>query len=182
MFIMDTEDGTISAWNGGTTTTLVVDNSANSADGDPNVQPGEGVGAVYKGLAIGTLKNGTTLLYATNFRHGTVDVFNSQWQQVNSLTDGDLPAGYAPFNVQALKGDLFVSYAQQDAFKHGDVAGQGHGYIDEFSLSGKLVARVASNGPLTRLGEWPSRQKILASLPVTSLSAISATAQSTHTI
>ena len=148
LFIMDTEDGTISAWNGGTTTTLVVDNSANSADGDPNVQPGEGVGAVYKGLAIGTLKNGTTLLYATNFRHGTVDVFNSQWQQVNSLTDGDLPAGYAPFNVQALKGDLFVSYAQQDAFKHDDVAGQGHGYIDEFSLSGKLVARVASNGPL----------------------------------
>jgi uncharacterized protein (TIGR03118 family) len=147
-FIMDTEDGTISAWNGGATTTLEVDNSANAAEGDPNVTPGEGIGAVYKGLATGTQKNGTTLLYATNFRHGTVDVFNSQWQQVNSLTDGALPAGYAPFNVQVLDGHLFVTFAKQDEFKHDDVAGPGNGYVDEFSLSGKLIARVASNGPL----------------------------------
>jgi uncharacterized protein (TIGR03118 family) len=147
-FIMDTEDGTISAWNGGTSTTLEVDNSANAALGDPNVPPAEGIGAVYKGLAIGTQKDGTTLLYATNFRHGTVDVFNSQWQQVNSLTDGDLPPGFAPFNAQVLDGHLFVSYAKQDPFKHDDVAGAGNGFIDEFSLTGKLEARVASNGPL----------------------------------
>jgi hypothetical protein len=31
VFIMDTEDGTISAWNGGTQTTLEVDNSADPA-------------------------------------------------------------------------------------------------------------------------------------------------------
>jgi len=147
-FIMDTEDGTISAWNGGASTTLEVDNSANSALGDPNVPPDEGVGAVYKGLAIGTQKDGTTLLYATNFRHGTVDVFNDQWQQVNSLTDGDLPPGYAPFNAQVLDGHLFVTYALQDKFKHDDVAGAGHGFVDEFSLDGKLIDRVASNGPL----------------------------------
>jgi uncharacterized protein (TIGR03118 family) len=147
-FIMDTEDGTISAWNGGTSTTLEVDNSANAALGDPNVPPDEGIGAVYKGLAIGTQKNGTTLLYATNFRHGTIDVFNDQWQQVNSLTDGNLPAGYAPFNAQVLDGHLFVTYALQDTFKHDDVAGPGNGFVDEFSLTGKLIARVASNGPL----------------------------------
>jgi uncharacterized protein (TIGR03118 family) len=147
-FIMDTEDGTISAWNGGTSTTLKVDNSADPAHGDPNVPPDEGIGAVYKGLAMGTQKNGTTLLYATNFRHGTVDVFNDQWQQVNSLTDGSLPAGYAPFNAQVLDGHLFVSYAKQDEFKHDDVAGHGHGFVDEFSLAGKLIGRVASNGPL----------------------------------
>ena len=148
LFIMDTEDGTISAWNGGTSTTLEVDNSANPAHGDPSVPPDDGIGAVYKGLAIGTQKDGTTLLYAANFRHGTVDVFNSQWQQVNSLTDGDLPAGYAPFNAQVLHGHLFVSFALQDEFKHDDVAGKGHGFVDEFSLSGKLIARVASGGPL----------------------------------
>ena len=108
----------------------------------------EGIGAVYKGLAMGTQKDGTTLLYATNFRHGTVDVFNDQWQQVNSLTDGALPAGYAPFNAQVLDGHLFVSYALQDPFKHDDVAGSGNGFVDEFSLTGKLIARVASNGPL----------------------------------
>ena len=148
VFIMDTEDGTISAWNGGTSTTLEVDNSANAEDGDPTVQQGEGVGAVYKGLAIATQKNGTTLLYATNFRHGTIDVFNTNWQQVNSLTDGDLPAGFAPFGVQVLQGHLFVTFAKQDPFKHDDVAGPGNGYVDEFSLTGKLLARVASNGPL----------------------------------
>jgi uncharacterized protein (TIGR03118 family) len=148
-FIMDTEDGTISAWNGGTQTTLEVDNSADPAHGDGSLpDKTEGIGAVYKGLAIGTQKNGTTLLYATNFRHGTVDVFNDQWQQVNSLTDGSLPAGYAPFNAQVLRGHLFVSYALQDPFKHDDMAGPGHGFVDEFSLSGKLVARVASNGQL----------------------------------
>jgi uncharacterized protein (TIGR03118 family) len=146
-FIMDTEDGTISAWNGGTKTTLMVDNSNNPAHGDGSLPPldqTEGIGAV----AIGTQNSGTTLLYATNFRHGTVDVFNDQFQQVNSLTDGDLPNGYAPFNVQVLDGKLFVTYALQDQFKHDDVAGAGHGFVDEFSLSGKFIARVASNGPL----------------------------------
>ena len=150
-FIMDTEDGTISAWNGGTTTTLKVDNSNNPAHGDGSLPPQdqtEGIGAVYKGLAIGTQNNGTTLLYATNFRHGTVDVFNDQFQQVNSLTDGDLPNGYAPFNAQVLDGKLFVTYALQDQFKHDDMAGAGNGFVDEFSLSGKFIARVASNGPL----------------------------------
>jgi uncharacterized protein (TIGR03118 family) len=147
-FIMDTEDGTISAWNGGASTTLAVDYSGNPAHGDANVPPAEGIGAVYKGLAIGTEKNGTTLLYATNFRHGTVDVFNDQWQQVNSLTDGNLPPGYAPFNAQVLDGHLFVTYALQDQFKHDDVAAPGNGFVDEFTLSGKLVDRVASNGPL----------------------------------
>ena len=44
-----TEDGTISAWNGGTQTTLEVDNSSNAALGDPTVRPEEGIGAVYKG-------------------------------------------------------------------------------------------------------------------------------------
>jgi uncharacterized protein (TIGR03118 family) len=150
-FIMDTGDGTISAWNGGTTTTLEVDNSNNPAHGDGSLPPQdqtEGIGAVYKGLAIGTQNDGTTLLYASNFRHGTVDVFNDQFQQVNSLTDGDLPNGYAPFNVQVLDGKLFVTYAKQDQFKHDDVSGTGNGFVDEFSLSGKFIARVASNGEL----------------------------------
>ena len=147
-FMFDTEDGTISAWAGGTATTLEVDNSSNAAAGDSTVDPSKGIGAVYKGLAIGTDDPGTTRLYAANFRHGTVDVFNDQFQQTQSLTDGSLPAGFAPFNVQVLNGDLFVTYAQQDQFKHDDVAGAGNGFVDEYTLSGQLVARVASGGPL----------------------------------
>ena len=50
--------------------------------------------------------------------------------------------------MQVLDGKLFVTYAKQDDFKHDDVAGKGNGFIDEFSLSGKFIARVASNGDL----------------------------------
>ena len=147
VFLFSTEDGTISAWNGGTLATIEVDNSNNPAHGDTTVPPDTGTGAVYKSLTIGTY-DGATLLYAANFRHGTVDVFNDQWQQVMSLTDGSLPAGYAPFDTQVLDGHLFVTYAQQDAFKHDDVAGHGNGFVDEFDLSGKLIGRIASRGPL----------------------------------
>ncbi len=104
-------------------------------------------GAVYKGLAIGQNRNGT-FLYAANFSKGTVDVFNANFQQVNSFTDPNVPAGYAPFNVQVLDGKLFVTFALQDAAKHDDVAGPGNGFVDEFSLSGQLINRVASGGPL----------------------------------
>lgn len=148
-FIFVTEDGTVSAWNSnaGTQSVLEVDNSNNPAEGDPNVTPGEGIGAVYKGLAIGT-DYGQTVLYATNFRHGTVDVFNDQFQQISSFTDRSLPAGYAPFNVQVLDNHLFVTFALQDQFKHDDVAGAGNGFVDEFDMNGHLVARIASHGPL----------------------------------
>src|SRR5271170_8134135 len=56
LFLFDTEDGTISGWNGnGTNAALAVDNSQG------------GAGAVYKGLALITNSTGTFLL-AANFR------------------------------------------------------------------------------------------------------------------
>jgi uncharacterized protein (TIGR03118 family) len=148
-FIFDTEDGTLSAWNSnsGTQSVLAVDNSADPAHGDPNVPPAEGIGAVYKGLAIGQ-DEGQPMLYATNFRHGTVDMFNDQFQQVGSFTDSSLPAGYAPFNAQVLDHHVFVTFAVQDQFKHDDVAGAGNGFVDEFDMDGHLITRVASNGAL----------------------------------
>ena len=137
-FIFATEDGTISGFNptvnsGGSV--LAVDNSKG------------GSGAVYKGLAIGQTNNGT-FLYAANFRNGTVDVFNSDFKQVNSFTDPTVPAGFAPFNVQVLDNHLFVTFALQDSAKHDDVAGPGNGFVDEFDLNGNLMQRVASGGPL----------------------------------
>jgi uncharacterized protein (TIGR03118 family) len=148
-FIFDTEDGTLAAWNSnaGSQSVLMVDNSADPAHGDPNVPPDEGIGAVYKGLAIGQ-DNGQPMLYAANFRHGTVDMFSDQFQQVGSFTDDSLPAGYAPFNAQVLDHHVFVTFAVQDQFKHDDVAGAGNGFVDEFDMDGHLLTRVASNGPL----------------------------------
>src|SRR5882762_2581849 len=138
VFIFATEDGTISGWTPNVdpaSSVLAVDNSQG------------GTGAVYKGLAIGQTEDGT-FLYAANFRNGTVDVFDQNFNQVNSFTDPQVPAGYAPFNVQVLDDHLFVTFALQDDAKHDDVAGAGHGFVDEFDLEGHLLHRVASHGPL----------------------------------
>ena len=81
-------------------------------------------------------------------REGRYRRVTGPWQQVNSLTDGDLPAGYAPFNVQVLNGHLFVTYALQDQFKHDDVAGSGNGFVNVFDTSGNLIHRLISNGNL----------------------------------
>jgi uncharacterized protein (TIGR03118 family) len=99
-----------------------------------------GVGAVYKGLAIGQGDNGP-LLFAANFRHGTVDTYDQNFNLIKSFTDPNLPAGFAPFNV-------FVTFAEQDAAKHDDAAGAGNGFVDEFNLNGTLIQRVASDGSL----------------------------------
>jgi len=138
VFLFATEDGTISGWNPNVdvaSSVLAVDNSQG------------GTGAVYKGLAIAQTDHGT-LLYAANFRNGTVDVFNDDFKQVKSFTDHHLPAGFAPFNVQVLDGHLFVTFALQDDTKHDDVAGAGNGFVDEFDLNGHLLHRVASGGAL----------------------------------
>ena len=70
------------------------------------------------------------------------------FKQVDSFTDPIVPKGYAPFNVQVLDGHLFVTFALQDAAKHDDVAGAGHGFVDEFDLEGHHMQRVASGGVL----------------------------------
>lgn len=70
---------------------IKVDNSNN---------PVVGNGAVYKGLAIATNSAGTTtLLYATNFRAGTVEVYDTTFARViipGAFTDPDLPRGLCP--------------------------------------------------------------------------------------
>jgi uncharacterized protein (TIGR03118 family) len=138
VFIFATEDGTISGWNptvNPASSVLAVDNSQG------------GTGAVYKGLTIAQTDDGT-FLYAANFRNGTVDVFDQNFNQVNSFTDPNVPAGYAPFNVQVLDNHLFVTFALQDPTKHDDVPGVGHGFVDEFDLQGHMLDRVASGGVL----------------------------------
>jgi len=135
-FLFATEDGTIAGWN-------------------PNLDPTHAVlavhasdsGAVYKGLAIASTADGP-LLYAADFHNGAVDVFDAGFHKLSSFTDSNVPADYAPFNVQVLGGHLFVTFAQQDAARQDDVPGPGHGYVDAFDLGGHLLQQVAANGPL----------------------------------
>ena len=145
LFIFSTEDGTISAWAGGLTpgasAVLAADESAS--------------GAVYKSLAFAVNPKGA-FLFAANFNAGTVDVFGPNGADgmfTKVTTDGDfsdpeIPPGYAPFNIVNLDGDLFVTYAKQNAQKHDDVAGPGHGFVDVFDTSGHLLHRFASRGRL----------------------------------
>jgi uncharacterized protein (TIGR03118 family) len=142
-FIFATEDGTIVGWNPNVDPThaiIAVDRStATDQAGD--------VGAVYKGLALVTTPAGT-FLYATNFRFGTVEVFDSSFNLVNSFTDPTIPAGFAPFGIHNIGGKLFVTYAKQNAAKHDDDAGPGNGFVDVFAPNGDLLQRFASEGRL----------------------------------
>jgi uncharacterized protein (TIGR03118 family) len=103
-------------------------------------------GAVYKGLAIDDTSG---ILYAANFRAGTIEAYNSSFAPANltgSFTDPGLPAGYAPFDAKIINGQLYVTYAVQDSHKHDDVAGAGNGLVDIFDLNGDFVKRLVTNG------------------------------------
>jgi uncharacterized protein (TIGR03118 family) len=109
-----------------------------------------GNGAVYKGLALATNSSGI-FLFATNFRDGTVDVFDSSFKPAKlsgSFRDRRIPPGYAPFGIALINGNLFVTYALQDAAKHDDQAGPGRGFVDVFDTDGHLITRFASRGAL----------------------------------
>jgi uncharacterized protein (TIGR03118 family) len=108
-------------------------------------------GAVYTGLAIATAKGGDQL-YAANFAKGRIDVFNSMFQKTTqpwwAFRDSHLPKGYSPFNVQSLNGKIFVAYAKVDPATGDEAAGKGLGFVDEYTVDGRLVDRIASRGTL----------------------------------
>jgi len=106
--------------------------------------------AVYKGLAIGS-NSQSTFLYAANFRAGTVDVFDTSFHHVTlagSFSDPGIKGGFAPFGIANLGGQVYVTYAKQDATLHDDVAGPANGFVDVFDTNGNLVRRAATRGRL----------------------------------
>jgi uncharacterized protein (TIGR03118 family) len=133
-FIFSNEDGTIAAWNSGTSAFVVADRSTN--------------GAVYKGLALAT-NAGANFLYATNFKGRQVDVFDRTFKYVSSFTDASIPAGYGPFGIHTINGQLWVTFAKQKGPDNvDDQAGVGNGYVVIFNPDGTVVKRFASNGRL----------------------------------
>jgi uncharacterized protein (TIGR03118 family) len=132
-FLFSSEDGIISAWGAGGAATVGADRSAS--------------GAIYKGLAMAA-NGGANFLYATNFHANTVDVFDTTFTLVNSFTDPNVSAGFAPFGIANVGGLLYVTYAKQDATKEDDVSGAGNGFVDVFNPDGTLNRRLISHGPL----------------------------------
>ncbi len=164
-FIFDTEDGTIVAWNGALphtgggparTAVIVMDKSHT---------PSDAAGAVYKGLALATNKHGN-YIFATNFRAGTVDVYDGKFNPVlfagavvdpsnaagtnidGTFADPNPVAGFAPHGIHLVDGDLYVTYAKQDQPKHDDVAGAHLGFVNVFTTDGIFIKRFATGGPL----------------------------------
>jgi uncharacterized protein (TIGR03118 family) len=132
-FIFDAEDGTISAWRGGSTAALVT---------VPTVP-----GAEYKGIAI---SNGTSgpWLYAADFGTGNVDVFDGSWNPMNTpgaFVDKKLPKGYVPFGIQTIGSRVFVTYAIR-ADNGDEVDRPGAGIVDVYDLDGTFLARAAAHG------------------------------------
>jgi uncharacterized protein (TIGR03118 family) len=130
-FLFDTAGGQILGWTpavNGTAAVVAVDDSSTHA--------------VFDGLAVANDR-----LYATDFHNSKVDTFDASFQPLSlPFKDPGIPKGYAPFGIQALNGNIFVTYAKQDSNAANSIPGGGLGYVDEFTPDGTLVTRVASAG------------------------------------
>jgi uncharacterized protein (TIGR03118 family) len=139
-FLFATDSGTIDGWSQKADPAHAVIAVDHSAAGD-----------VFKGLT--EIGSGTgAKIYATDFAHGHVEVFNSGFQQVKlkagAFADGQVPSTFAPFGIQVLAGKIYVTYAKQNGAKTSDVPGPANGIVDVFNTSGKLLKRVATGGDL----------------------------------
>lgn len=140
-FIYDSEDGTISAWNGTDSVTIVVDRSK--------------AGAVYTGLALLNLGQAGSFLLAADFHSRKIDVFDASFNEAHlngDLIDPQIPGTFAPFGIHVLQvnggPEIFVTYAMQDQSGHKAVQQAGAGYVSLFDQNGGFVRRFASQGNL----------------------------------
>ena len=137
MFIFVGTGGTVSAWSptvNANSAVVVVDRNAE--------------GKSYTGLAIASA-GGAPRLYAADFHNGVVDVYDGNFAPVvnaGAFTDPQLPAGYAPFGIQAIGNQIIVAYAKQDAQAARSVFGAGLGAVDVFDTAGNLTARLVAAG------------------------------------
>ena len=105
--------------------------------------------AVFKGVAILSSPTDGPALAVTDFHAGFVQTllpFNPGFTPVvlpGAFTDPDLPAGFAPFGIQVIGRQVFVTYALQDALKHDPVVGAGNGIVNIFDMDGNFVKRFA---------------------------------------
>ena len=100
LFMFASEDGTISAWQPKPGASVKIDNSKSDAN--------------YKGITMAKAASGERL-YVTNFRNGTMEVYDSNYAPVTvagGFKDNQIDAGYSPFNVRAFKDLLIVTYAK----------------------------------------------------------------------
>ena len=142
-FILVTDQGTIFTW-------------GPDAQGDLPPQAtlevnNAGRNVVYKGVAILNSSLTQPALAVTDFHGGFIDTFIPGFAPValpGSFTDPNLPLEFAPFGIQVIGRQVFVTYAVQDAAKHDPVIGAGNGVVSIFDMDGNFVRRFATGGAL----------------------------------
>jgi uncharacterized protein (TIGR03118 family) len=85
-------------------------------------------------------------------RSGKIDVFGSDFGPVTltgSFTDPNVQHGYAPFGIQNINNELWVTYALQDKARHDSVNKPAHGFVSVFDPDGNLIQHFAQHGHLS---------------------------------
>jgi uncharacterized protein (TIGR03118 family) len=130
IFIFATLDGTISGWapqSNPKESIIAVNNSSSNAS--------------YTGLAITNYASGN-FIYAADINNNKVDIYDGNFNFVNSFTDPALPAGFAPFGIQDINGRLYVAFAS--------ASGAAGGVIDIFKEDGTFVKHLIHGAPLNQ--------------------------------
>ena len=138
-FVFASEGGIISAWSPTVNRNAVV-----------NVFDGSSANKVYKGLATAAYL-GLNYLYAADFHNNAINVFDRNFAPAvlpGSFRDPGLPAGFAPFNVQAIGDKIYVAYAKREASGDDEQAGAGLGVVSVFDTGGNFVKQLAYGGAL----------------------------------
>lgn len=142
-FILVTDQGTIFTWG--------LDARGDIPQHATLVRNNASTGAVYKGVAILNSTVTAPALAVTDFHGGFIDTFLPGFSPValpGSFTDPNLPWGFAPFGIQVIGRQVFVTYAVQDTAKHDPVFAAGNGIVDIFDMDGNFVRRFATGGTL----------------------------------
>jgi uncharacterized protein (TIGR03118 family) len=132
-FIFANLNGTIAAWDKGTTAFIQVTTP----------------GAVYTGLAINGAQ--TRLYAASDAGTGRIDVYDCSFKPVNlgpdAFKDPSLPTGLVPFNVQHIGGDVYVTYAPA-GLQNMRQAPLGAGAVAIFDEDGNFIQELVSGSRL----------------------------------
>jgi len=141
-FLWASQVGVVSGWNSGVP----------PPPPSHNAQIGTTADAVYTGLAIGSA-NGKNYLYAADFLHRKIDVYDTNFQPPSPPLDGtfsdpNVPNSYSIFNVQNLGGRIYLTYAQQSHKGPEDETDKGAGFVDVFDTSGHLLQRLINGNHL----------------------------------
>jgi uncharacterized protein (TIGR03118 family) len=129
-FIFDTLGGAIYGWNGAAGSSAQLEAST--------------AGASFTGLALDNNGTGNFLYAANSAGSGGIDVFNSSFAPValaGSFTDPNLPAGYVPYNIQNIGGDLYVEYENPASQRT-----LGAGAVSVFDANGNFISELISPG------------------------------------